>query len=107
MKRKINLIGGLLHEPDILLLDEPTVGMDVQTRTSMMQYLKQLNEEKQMTIIYTSHYLEQAELFCDRVAIIDNGNILKLGNPKDMVASEKQHNLEELFLKLTGRKINH
>lgn len=105
MKRKINLLGGLLHDPKILLLDEPTVGMDVQTRSSVMQYLKQLNEEKKMTIIYTSHYLEQAEEFCDRVAIIDEGEILRLANPKSMIAEEQKENLEEVFLKLTGKTI--
>ena len=105
MKRKINLLGGLLHDPKILLLDEPTVGMDVQTRTSIMEYLKNLNEEKKMTIIYTSHYLEQAELFCDRIAIIDEGEILRLDTPKAMIAHEEKGNLEEVFLKLTGKQI--
>jgi len=105
MKRKINLLGGLLHDPKILLLDEPTVGMDVQTRSSIMQYLKDLNEEKKMTIIYTSHYLEQAELLCDRIAIIDEGEILRLGSPRSMIMEEQKGNLEEVFLKLTGKKI--
>lgn len=105
MKRKINLIGGLLHDPDVLLLDEPTVGMDVQTRTSIMGYLKQLNVKSKMTIIYTSHYLEQAELFCDRVAIIDNGEVLGLDSPKALISQENKNNLEEVFLKFTGRKI--
>lgn len=105
MKRKINLLGGLLHDPKILLLDEPTVGMDVQTRSAIMQYLKDLNEEKNMTIIYTSHYLEQAELFCDRIAIIDEGEILRLNSPKSMIIDEQKENLEEVFLKLTGKII--
>jgi ABC-2 type transport system ATP-binding protein len=105
MKRKINLIGGLLHDPEILLLDEPTVGMDVQTRSAIMEYLKALNKDKKMTIIYTSHYLEQAELFCNRIAIIDQGEILRLGQPKELIKQENQRNLEELFLSLTGRKI--
>lgn len=105
MKRKINLIGGLLHDPEILLLDEPTVGVDVQTRNSIMNYLKKLNREKNMTIIYTSHYLEQAESFCDRIAIVEDGNVLKLGKPKDLIVQENQKNLEDVFLKLTGRNI--
>ena len=105
MKRKINLIGGLLHDPDILLLDEPTVGVDVQTRITIMNYLKKLNIEKKMTILYTSHYLEQAEAFCDRIAIVESGNILSMGEPKNLIKNENQHNLEDLFLKLTGRKI--
>ena len=105
MKRKINLIGGLLHDPEVLLLDEPTVGVDVQTRTLIMDYLKKLNREKKMTILYTSHYLEQAESFCNRIAIVENGNVLCMGNPKDLIIKENQDNLEGLFLKLTGRKI--
>jgi len=105
MKRRINLIGGILHEPEILLLDEPTVGMDVQTRTSMMEHLKELNKEKKMTILYTSHYLEQAELFCDRVAIMDQGQILCLGSPVDLIKKENGKDLEDVFLKFTGRKI--
>lgn len=105
MKRRINLIGGILHEPEILLLDEPTVGMDVQTRTSMMEHLKELNIQKKMTILYTSHYLEQAELFCNRVAIMDNGQLLCLGSPIDLIKKENGRDLEDVFLKFTGRKI--
>jgi len=105
MKRRINLIGGILHDPSILLLDEPTVGMDVQTRTSMMEHLKELNVNKKMTILYTSHYLEQAELFCDRVAIMDQGKILCLGSPLDLIRQENGNDLEDVFLKFTGRKI--
>ena len=105
MKRKINLMGGILHDPKILLLDEPTVGMDVQTRNMLMTYLKFLNKEKKMTIIYTSHYLEQAEQFCDRIAIIDGGKMLKLGSPKALIAESKLENLEALFLSLTGKQI--
>lgn len=105
MKRRINLIGGILHDPEILLLDEPTVGMDVQTRTSMMEHLKELNEQNKMTILYTSHYLEQAELFCKRVAIMDNGKIICLGSPKELIKNENVIDLEAVFLKFTGRKI--
>lgn len=105
MKRRINLIGGILHDPSILLLDEPTVGMDVQTRTSMMEHLKELNANKKMTILYTSHYLEQAELFCDRVAIMDQGKILCLGSPLDLIRQGNGNDLEDVFLKFTGRKI--
>jgi len=105
MKRRINLIGGILHNPRILLLDEPTVGMDVQTRTSIIDHLSALNKEKHMTILYTSHYMEQAELFCDRIAIIDNGNILALGTPRELMKKGNAGDLEEVFIKLTGKKI--
>ena len=87
------------------LLDEPTVGMDVQTRTSMMEHLRELNQDKKMTILYTSHYLEQAELFCNRVAIIDHGQLLCLGSPIDLIKKENGNDLEDVFLKFTGRKI--
>ncbi len=105
MKRRINLIGGILHNPKVLLLDEPTVGMDVQSRTSMIDHLRELNHENKMTILYTSHYMEQAEVLCDRVAIIDKGQILLMGTPKDLMEQENTNDLEDVFIKLTGKKI--
>lgn len=105
MKRRINLIGGILHEPKVLLLDEPTVGMDVQTRTAIIEHLQELNRTKKTTIIYTSHNLDQAELFCNRVGIIDKGQLLRLDSPQELMKKEGCANLEEVFLKLTGRKI--
>ena len=105
MQRRVNLIGGVLHKPKILLLDEPTVGIDVHSRVAIMEQLKEINKSKHITIIYTSHYLEQAERFCDRVAIIDEGNIVAVGSPKDLIAQESCENLEQLFIKLTGKKI--
>lgn len=105
MKRRINLIGGILHEPKVLLLDEPTVGMDVQTRTAIIEHLQELNRTKKTTIIYTSHNLDQAELFCNRVGIIDKGQLLRLDSPQELMKKEGCTDLEEVFLKLTGRKI--
>lgn len=105
MKRRINLIGGILHEPKVLLLDEPTVGMDVQTRMAIIEHLQELNRTKRITIIYTSHNLDQAELFCKRVGIIDKGQLLCIGSPQDLMKQENCTDLEEVFLKLTGRKI--
>ena len=105
MKRRINLIGGILHEPKVLLLDEPTVGMDVQTRTAIIEHLQELNRSKKITIIYTSHNLDQAELFCNRVGIIDKGQLLRLDSPQELMKKEDCADLEEVFLKLTGRKI--
>ena len=83
MKRRINLIAGILHEPTILFLDEPTVGIDVQSRTVIIEFLKELNARK-TTIIYTSHYMEEAENFCTRVAIIDQGKIITEGKFQDL-----------------------
>ena len=105
MKRRINLMGGILHDPKVLLLDEPTVGMDVQTRTAIIEHLQELNRTKKTTIIYTSHNLDQAELFCNRVGIIDKGELLCIDSPQELMGKENCNNLEEVFLKLTGRKI--
>jgi len=101
MKRRINLIAGILHQPEILFLDEPTVGVDVQSRADIMIHLKELNDEG-MTIIYTSHHMEEAEHFCTDVAIINHGEIITRGNPIKLIESQPDcRNLEEVFLKLT------
>ncbi|MEI6124542.1 MAG: ABC transporter ATP-binding protein [Bacteroidota bacterium] len=105
MKRRVNLIAGLLHNPKIVILDEPTVGVDVQSRNLIVQYLYELNKSG-TTIIYTSHYLQEAECLCSRVGFIDNGNIITLGTPKELVfGTEGCKNLEEVFLKLTGKDL--
>lgn len=101
MKRRINLIAGILHQPEVLFLDEPTVGVDVQSRSDIMHHLKELNAEG-MTIIYTSHHMEEAEHFCTDVAIINNGEIITRGNPIELIENQTDcRNLEEVFLKLT------
>tara|TARA_Y100000782_G_C10186182_1_gene266718 strand:+ start:1834 stop:2586 length:753 start_codon:yes stop_codon:yes gene_type:complete len=105
MKRKINLIGGILHRPKILLLDEPTVGIDVHSRIAIMQFLKTFNREHETTIIYTSHHLEQAEQFCDQVAIINDGIVLTQDTPQALKQTHQCKNLEEVFISLTGKKI--
>ncbi|MCV9387825.1 ABC transporter ATP-binding protein [Reichenbachiella ulvae] len=105
MKRKINLIGGILHQPKILLLDEPTVGVDVHARRGILEMLKKINRDEKMTIIYTSHHMEEAEQFCDRVAIIDQGQIIQTGQPAALVQESNAQNLEDLFVQLTGKAI--
>lgn len=105
MKRRVNLIAGILHKPKILFLDEPTVGIDVQSKTVIIDYLKQLNQEG-ITILYTSHHMDEAEHFCSRIAIIDQGKIIAKGVPKEMIkAQDGCSNLEDIFLYLTGRKL--
>ena len=105
MKRRINLIAGILHKPSILFLDEPTVGIDVQSRMVIIEYLKQLNAEG-TTIIYTSHYMEEAEILCSSIAIIDHGKIITQGRPAEMIGDHPEYtNLESIFLNLTGRKL--
>jgi ABC-2 type transport system ATP-binding protein len=105
MKRRLNLIAGILHQPEILFLDEPTVGIDVQSRNVILTYLKELNGEG-TTIIYTSHYLEEAENLCSHVAIIDYGEIIIEGKPGKLVQSKPGYtDLETIFLHLTGRRL--
>jgi ABC-2 type transport system ATP-binding protein len=105
MKRRVNLIAGLLHKPRILFLDEPTVGIDVQSRNVILEFLKELRE-KGTTIIYTSHYMDEAENLCSRVAIMDCGKVIAIGNPKALVAGNPDFkNLETMFLHLTGKEL--
>ena len=105
IKRRVNLIAGLLHDPKVIFLDEPTVGIDVQSRFVIIDYLKELNK-KGTTIIYTSHYMDEAENLCSRVAIIDRGNIISMGNPKQLVSEHPEfNNLENIFLHLTGKEL--
>jgi ABC-2 type transport system ATP-binding protein len=105
MKRRLNLIAGILHEPKILFLDEPTVGVDVQSRNVILDHLKQLNKAG-TTIIYTSHYMEEAEQLCSSIAIIDLGEIIIQGKPSELADQQTGHsNLESIYLHLTGRKL--
>ncbi|MEW5897016.1 MAG: ATP-binding cassette domain-containing protein [Nanoarchaeota archaeon] len=84
MRRRLEIARGLLHEPKILFLDEPTLGLDPQTRNHLWQYIKKLNEEKNITIILTTHYMEEADRLCHNVAIIDKGKIIALDIPNKL-----------------------
>jgi ABC-2 type transport system ATP-binding protein len=84
MKRRLNIAAGLLHDPEILLCDEPTVGVDPQSRNAIFDYLEKLNSEGK-TIIYTTHYMEEAERLCSRIAIIDHGRIITAGSVEDLL----------------------
>jgi len=86
MKRRINLAAGLVNRPRILFLDEPTVGVDPQSRNHIFESVQRLNREENMTILYTTHYMEEAERLCQRVAIIDHGKIIALDTPKNLIA---------------------
>lgn len=103
MKRRVNLAIGVIHNPRILFLDEPTVGVDVQTRHAIIAYLMELNK-KGTTLIYTSHQLSEAEGLCEEVAFIDGGKIVKQGNLEKLLDEHDHQNLEELFLNLTGKE---
>ena len=85
MKRRINLAAGLIHNPKLLFLDEPTVGVDPQSRNHIFESVERLNKEQGMAILYTTHYMEEAERLCDRVGIIDRGRIVAMDTPKNLI----------------------
>lgn len=84
MKKRLELSEGLIHRPQVLFLDEPTLGLDIQTRTSMWEHINKLKKETNMTIFLTTHYLEEADSLCDRIAIIDHGKIIALDTPEGL-----------------------
>ena len=103
MKRRVNLAISVIHHPEILFLDEPTVGVDVQTRFAIIDYLKKLNAEG-MTLVYTSHQLHEAESLCRKIAMIDEGKIIVNDSLENLLTTHHQDGLEGLFLKLTGKR---
>jgi len=104
MKRRLSLILALIHDPQIIFLDEPTVGMDPQSRHAVWDFMRELKKEER-TIFLTTHYMEEAEELCDHVGIIDHGKIIALGSPRELTSKNEVKSLEEVFIKLTGRKI--
>ncbi len=107
MKRRLNIAIGLLHGPAVLILDEPTVGIDAQSRNAILESLKRLNQDG-MTFIYTTHYIEEAQDLCDRVAILDRGKIIALDTPRTLIQSLakgilRMEFLEEVDESLLGR----
>jgi ABC-2 type transport system ATP-binding protein len=102
MKRRVNLAIGMIHNPKVLFLDEPTVGVDVQTRHAIINYLKELNSNG-TTLIYTSHQLNEAEDLCNEMALVDEGKIVAQGSINDLLETYKTDSLEHLFLNLTGK----
>lgn len=104
MKRRVNLIAGLLHRPELIFLDEPTVGIDVQSKRMIIDSLMEINRTG-CTIIYTSHYMEEAETLCSRVGIIDEGQMICSGSPSELIKSNNSASLEDLYLHITGKKL--
>ncbi len=105
MKRRVNLIAGILHQPKVLFLDEPTVGVDVQSKNVIIDHLRSLNKHD-TTIVYTSHHLNEAELFCTHVAIMDNGEVVVKGIPSELIKDQAgANNLEDVFLAKTGNAL--
>jgi ABC-2 type transport system ATP-binding protein len=105
MKRRLEIARGLIHHPDVLFLDEPTLGLDPQTRNYIWEYVDMLAAEEGMTIFFTTHYMEEAERNADRIAVIDDGKIITTGSPTALMADTNTDNLEDAFLALTGKAI--
>jgi ABC-2 type transport system ATP-binding protein len=105
MKRRLEIARGLLHHPKILFLDEPTLGLDPQTRNHMWNYLKELNKKEKITVFFSTHYMQEAERIADRIAIVDHGKIVALGTNQQLQAQTKTTSLEDAFLQLTGNAV--
>ncbi len=105
MKRRLEIARGLLHHPKIIFLDEPTLGLDPQTRNHMWSYLQDLNKKEGITVFFTTHYMEEADRAAERIAIIDHGKIVASGTPAELKASAGTASLEDAFLKFTGSTI--
>ncbi|MFA5021553.1 MAG: ATP-binding cassette domain-containing protein [Patescibacteria group bacterium] len=105
MKRRLEIARGLIHHPAILFLDEPTLGLDPQTRNHIWNYIKELNKTEGMTVFFTTHYMEEADKSAGQVAIIDHGKIIALGSPNQLKEKTKKPSLEDAFLDLTGKSI--
>lgn len=110
MQRRINLAAAMLHEPEVLIMDEPTVGIDPQSRNHLLETIRKLNREEGMTVLYTSHYMEEVEKLCDRVYIMDHGKVIAEGTKEELKAilSDQEtvlidfdQNYPELFAKLS------
>ncbi|BAL80217.1 ABC transporter ATP-binding protein [Caldisericum exile] len=98
MKRRLNIAVGLLPEPKVLILDEPTVGVDAQTRANILESIKELNKDSGITVIYTSHYMDEVEYLCNRIAIIDFGKLKALGTLQELKAIVSEKDVIELSL---------
>ena len=105
MKRRLEIARGLLHTPAILFLDEPTVGLDPQTRNHIWSYIKKLNKERGLTVFFTTHYMDEVERAADQVVIIDNGKLIANDTVAGIVAKAGAESLEDAFIKLTGHTI--
>jgi len=105
MKRRLEIARGLLHYPEIIFLDEPTLGLDPQTRNRIWEYVQKLNKEKNITVFFTTHNMEEADRMANKIAIIDHGKIIEEGTPKELMERTKTNTLEKAFLELTGKEI--
>lgn len=105
MKRRANIIAALLHDPQLLILDEPTAGVDVQSRSMILEFLRDYNQQG-VSILYTSHLLEEAQTLCNEVAVIDQGKLVLQGQPSTLIQQHPEcRNLEDVFLHYTGHAV--
>ncbi|MEC5142362.1 ABC transporter ATP-binding protein [Chitinophaga sp. 212800010-3] len=105
MKRRANIIAAILHDPKLLILDEPTAGVDVQSRSMILQFLRDYNKQG-ATVLYTSHLLEEAQSICEEVVIMDGGRMIVQGNPQALIGQHAAcRNLEDIFLHYTGHAV--
>lgn len=105
MKRRLEIARGFLHHPKVLFLDEPTIGLDPQTRNHIWNYLRKMNKEEGTTVFLTTHYMEEADKVSDKIAIIDHGKIIAQGTSKELKKQTNTNSLETAFLALTGKEI--
>jgi ABC-2 type transport system ATP-binding protein len=104
LKRRLNLALSLLHAPKLLLLDEPTVGVDPQSRAFILEVIRRLRDQRGLTVIYTSHYMDEVQQLCDTAAILDQGRVLAQGALRELLGPQDR-DLEDLFLRLTHRRL--
>jgi len=105
MKRRLEIARGLLHHPKVLFLDEPTIGLDPQTRNHIWEHVKEINAKEGVTVFFTTHYMEEAERVAVQVAVIDHGKIIATGTPEELKNQTQSTNLEDAFIKLTGNAL--
>jgi ABC-2 type transport system ATP-binding protein len=105
MKRRLEIARGLLHHPKVLFLDEPTIGLDPQTRNHLWNYIKELNKKENVTVFLTTHHMEEVERMATRLAIIDHGKIIATGSIDDIKKQADAPSLEDAFIKLTGKEM--
>jgi ABC-2 type transport system ATP-binding protein len=105
MKRRLEIARGFLHTPTILFLDEPTLGLDPQTRNQLWTHVKNLNQTEQVTVFLTTHYMDEADRVAHRIAVIDHGGIVAQGTPQELKQQTNSESLEQAFLALTGSSI--
>jgi len=106
MKRRLDLASALIHQPPIVFLDEPTEGLDPHARVAIWETLEHLSHERRTTIVLTTHYMEEADRVCDRVGIVDRGEIVVEGTPAELKASFGAPTLEDVYLRTTGRSFD-